>query len=145
MRVSKLSLLAVLSGMPTIVAAQEAPATPTPTTTTPAPAPTPGAPTQSAPSSASVPPTQAPSTAPTEAAAQEAGETDEGDIVVTGQRPRGSVVGDIPPEQQLSPADIRSYGVGSVSELLSELAPQPTSGRGGAPDVLLNGLCILGF
>ena len=147
MRVSKLGLLAVLSGMPTIFAAQEAPATPTPTTPTPAPtpAPTPNAPTQSAPSSASVASTQAPATAPTEAAAQEAGETDEGDIVVTGQRPRGSVIGDIPPEQQLSPADIRSYGVGSVSELLSELAPQTTSGRGGAPVVLLNGRRISGF
>ncbi|MFX5252973.1 hypothetical protein ABTD06_19685, partial [Acinetobacter baumannii] len=55
--------------------------------------------------------------------------------------------GDIPPEQQLGPADIRSYGVNSVAELLTELAPQTYSGRGGggAPVVLLNGKRISGF
>ncbi|MFC3578892.1 TonB-dependent receptor [Sphingomonas hylomeconis] len=67
------------------------------------------------------------------------------DIVVTGQRPRGSVPGDIPPEQTLNPADIRSYGVSSIGDLLTELAPQTTSGRGGAPVVLLNGRRISGF
>ncbi|MFS0773507.1 TonB-dependent receptor [Sphingomonas sp. 1P08PE] len=68
------------------------------------------------------------------------------DIVVTGSRtPPGSVVGDIPPDQTLSPADIRSYGVNSVQDLLTELAPQTTSGRGGAPVVLLNGKRISGF
>jgi hypothetical protein len=70
------------------------------------------------------------------------------EIVVTGSRTLpGSVVGDIPPEQQLGPADIRSYGVSSVAELLSELSPQTRSGRGpgGAPVVLLNGRRISGF
>ena len=74
--------------------------------------------------------------------------SDEPDVVVTGQRGLpGAVVGDIPPEQQLGPADIRSYGVGSVSDLLTELAPQIRSGRGsgGAPVVLLNGRRISGF
>ncbi|WP_277968520.1 TonB-dependent receptor [Sphingomonas echinoides] len=83
----------------------------------------------------------------------EAGEggTDAGedgpDIVVQGARPPGSVVGDIPPEQQLSPADIRSYGVGSVTELLAELSPQIRSdrGSGGAPVVLIDGKRISGF
>jgi hypothetical protein len=73
---------------------------------------------------------------------------EEEDIVVTGQRERGTVVGDIRPEVQLTPADIRSYGVNSVAELLEELAPQTRSGRGrgdGAPVTLLNGLRISGF
>jgi iron complex outermembrane recepter protein len=70
----------------------------------------------------------------------------EEDIVVTGQRERGAVIGDIRPEVQLSPADIRSYGVNSVAELLTELGPQTRSGRGeGAPVTLLNGLRVSGF
>jgi len=75
-------------------------------------------------------------------------EAPEPDIIVTGTRNLpGSVVGDIPPEVQLGPADIRSYGVNSVAELLTELAPQTGSGRGagGAPVVLLNGRRISGF
>lgn len=69
------------------------------------------------------------------------------ELVVTGARQPGSVPGDIPPEQQLSPADIRSYGVNSVSELLDELAPQTRSGRGsgGPPVVLVNGRRVSGF
>ncbi|KTT67002.1 TonB-dependent receptor, partial [Sphingomonas sanguinis] len=70
---------------------------------------------------------------------------DEGDVVVTARREPGKVPGDIPPEQQLSPADIRAYGVSSVSDLLTELAPQTTSGRGGSPVILLNGRRIAGF
>jgi hypothetical protein len=70
------------------------------------------------------------------------------EIVVTGQKPPGSVVGDIPPEQTLSPADVRAYGVDSISDLLDQLSPQTTSirGRGGeAPVVLLNGRRISSF
>ncbi|MEH3046082.1 TonB-dependent receptor [Sphingomonas adhaesiva] len=88
---------------------------------------------------------QAPAPAP---ASDEDEEEGGPDIVVTGSRSQpGAVIGDITPEQQLSPADIRSYGVGSVSELLNELAPQTASGRGagGAPVVLLNGRRISGF
>jgi hypothetical protein len=73
---------------------------------------------------------------------------DEGEIVVTGAPPRGSVVGDIPPEKVLTPADIRAYGVSTVAELLTELAPQTQSGRGrdsGGPVVLLSGRRISGF
>ncbi|WP_239987461.1 TonB-dependent receptor plug domain-containing protein [Sphingosinithalassobacter portus] len=67
------------------------------------------------------------------------------EIVVTAEM-RGSVVGDIQPEQVLTPADIRSYGVSSVGELLDALAPQTSSGRGsGRPVVLLNGRRISGF
>ncbi|MFI4936615.1 MAG: TonB-dependent receptor [Caulobacterales bacterium] len=60
----------------------------------------------------------------------------------------GAVVGDIKPELQLAPADIQSYGVSSVTELLTELAPQIRSdrGRGGEPPVvLLNGRRISSF
>ncbi|MET4898039.1 TonB-dependent receptor [Sphingomonadaceae bacterium jetA1] len=69
----------------------------------------------------------------------------QGDVVVTARREPGKVPGDIPPDQQLSPADIRSYGVSSVADLLTELAPQTTSGRGGSPVILLNGRRISGF
>ena len=73
------------------------------------------------------------------------------ELVIVGTRDRpqyGAVVGDIQPEVQLSPAQIQSYGVSSVSDLLSELSPQLTSnrGRGGeAPVVLLNGRRISGM
>ncbi len=74
-------------------------------------------------------------------------QADEPDIVVTGSRPPGSVAGDIKAEIQLSPADIRSYGVSSVAQLLAELAPQTRSGRGqgGMPLVLVNGRRVSGF
>lgn len=91
-----------------------------------------------------------PQTAPA-AEATEGNEDEEAagdDIVVTGSRAqRGAVVGDIAPEQQLSPADIRSYGVNSITELLNEISPQTRSGRGsgGGPVVLLNGRRISGF
>ena len=89
----------------------------------------------------------APAPAPAEQAEPDSSDEPE-EIVVTGSRTLpGSVVGDIPPEQQLGPADIRSYGVNSVAELLSDLSPQTRSGRGpgGAPIVLLNGRRISGF
>jgi len=76
-------------------------------------------------------------------------ETSVSELVITGNRPQpGAVVGDIKPELQLSPADIRSYGVSNMAELLDELAPQIRSdrGRGGeAPAVLLNGKRVSGF
>ncbi|WP_254447576.1 TonB-dependent receptor [Sphingomonas sp. ID1715] len=102
-------------------------------------------------------PPQAVAPAPAEATAnaQAAGQaaTDEyadgeEEIVVVGQRERGAVIGDIRPEVQLTPADIRSYGVNSVAELLSELAPQIATARGrdrNAQVVLLNGQRISGF
>jgi iron complex outermembrane recepter protein len=89
-----------------------------------------------------------PESDPAGAAAEGESEDEPADIVVTGSRgQRGAVVGDITPEEQLSQADIRSYGVSSVTELLNELSPQTRSGRGagGAPVVLLNGRRISGF
>jgi iron complex outermembrane receptor protein len=75
-------------------------------------------------------------------------ETPVSELVVTGKRLPGAVVGDIKPELQLGPADIRAYGVSTVTELLEELAPQTRSdrGRGGeAPVVLLNGHRVSSF
>jgi iron complex outermembrane recepter protein len=73
---------------------------------------------------------------------------DEEEIVVTGARPRGSVVGDIPPENTLDARDVRATGASNINELLEALAPQIGSarGRGGeAPVLLLNGQRISGF
>lgn len=95
----------------------------------PAPAPTPG--TQIQPE-----PAAAPATGGDEEMYEE--------VVVVGQRPFGSVNSDIRAEQQLSQADIRSYGVSSVAELLTELAPQ-TNAAAGQPVVLLNGKRISGL
>ena len=75
-------------------------------------------------------------------------ESDEEEIVITGQRARGSVLGDIPPEKTLSPADIRATGATSITELLDALAPEIGSARGrggGQPVLLLNGQRISSF
>lgn len=66
----------------------------------------------------------------------------EEEIVVTGQRPRGSAIGDIKPELTLNGGDIRALGVGSVSEVLAELLPQ-TNGR--PPLILLEGHRVSGL
>jgi hypothetical protein len=76
------------------------------------------------------------------------GPDEEPTIVVTATSQRGRVVGDIAPEVQLGPQDIRAIGAGSIEELLSELAPLTSSGRGrggDAPVVLINGKRVSGF
>ena len=65
-------------------------------------------------------------------------------IVVTGSRRAlpGAVPGNIEPEVQLDPREIRTYGASSLNELLDALSPQTQSGRGRGgerPVVLLNG------
>ena len=73
---------------------------------------------------------------------------DEEDIVVVGARPRGSVFGDIPPENTLTSRDVRATGATSITELLAALAPQIGSarGRGGEqPILLLNGQRVSSF
>ncbi len=67
-------------------------------------------------------------------------------VTVTPKKPYslqyGAVVGDIQPELQYNPAEIQSFGVSTVTDLLNELAPETRSdrGRGGeTPVVLLNG------
>lgn len=75
-------------------------------------------------------------------------ESDEEEIVIVGQKPRGSVVGDIPPENTLDARDIRSTGATSIAELLDSVAAQTGSARGrgaGRPILLLNGQRISGF
>lgn len=75
-------------------------------------------------------------------------QAEEEEIVVMGQRPRGSVAGDIPPENTLTSRDIRATGATSISELLDSVASQTGSARGrsgGRPIVLLNGQRISGF
>jgi len=85
----------------------------------------------------SAPATQGQPPAPAEEVTETAGE----EIVVTGQL-RGAVPGDIPPEIQLNPADIRAYGASNVAELIGQLSAQlgTGQGRGGeAPVILLSG------
>lgn len=94
--------------------------------------------------SAAAPAQQAGSRRASQTSAADDPYTDE--IVVTSSQQRGAVPGDIPPEIQLNQADIRAYAVSSISDLLTELAPQTGSGRGsGMPVVLLNGRRISSF
>ncbi|MCY7272059.1 MAG: TonB-dependent receptor plug domain-containing protein [Sphingomonas bacterium] len=75
-------------------------------------------------------------------------EPDEEAIVVVGQRARATVIGDIPPENQLNIRDIRATGATSITELLAAIAPQIGSARGrgaGQPVLLLNGQRISSF
>jgi hypothetical protein len=70
------------------------------------------------------------------------------EIVVVGSRARGTVVGDIPPENTLDARDVRATGATSITELLDAIAPQIGSarGRGGEqPVLLLNGQRISSF
>ncbi len=109
-----------------------------------------GAPALARQDSQPAPQPQPPAAAPGAAAAVDntATEDDEGTIVVTGQKPRGSVVGDIPPENVLTSRDIRATGATSISELLDAVSAQTGSARGrssGRPILLLNGQRISGF
>jgi iron complex outermembrane recepter protein len=135
--VRKSFLLALLAGTASSpLLAQEAPP---PETELPAPAPLP------------------PAAEPVEAAPAQPADPDDPDaeldeegeeIVITGQRQRGAVIGDIQPEVQFDRREIRALGAGSLSELLEAIAPQTSSGRGrdgGSPVVLLNGRRISGF
>jgi hypothetical protein len=69
-------------------------------------------------------------------------------IVVTGAKPRGSVVGDIPPENTLDARDVRATGATNINDLLDAIAPQIGSAQGrsgGRPVLLLNGQRISSF
>ncbi|HYI49118.1 MAG TPA: TonB-dependent receptor [Allosphingosinicella sp.] len=70
------------------------------------------------------------------------------EVIVTGQRLRGEVAGNVEPEVRLNEEQVRAYGASSIGELVDALAPQTRSGRGrgsGPPVVLLNGQRIGGF
>jgi outer membrane cobalamin receptor len=72
----------------------------------------------------------------------------EDEIVVTAERPRGSVPGDVVPETTLNAADVRSFGATSIFQIIGALAPQTGSASirgGGFPVVLVNGRRISGF
>ena len=84
----------------------------------------------------------------TSAQADEVEAEEEESITVVGQRARGTVIGDIPPENVLDARDIRSTGATSIEELLDSVAAQTGSARGrsgGRPILLLNGQRISGF
>ena len=49
---------------------------------------------------------------------------DEEEVVVTGKRPRGSVIGDIQPENVLRSRDVKATGATSFDELLVAIAPE---------------------
>ncbi|MGN6155988.1 MAG: TonB-dependent receptor [Sphingomicrobium sp.] len=89
---------------------------------------------------------QAQEQADADAAAQD--EEDSQTIYVTGTKLRGSVIGDIPPENVLSSGDVRATGATNINDLLDAIAPEigSTQGRGGErPVMLLNGQRISSF
>ncbi|MFL6764024.1 MAG: TonB-dependent receptor [Sphingomicrobium sp.] len=138
-RILLLSSVALLLPVAPLAAQQPSaqPAAPSPSVAQPA----------TSPSTASQPAAQ-PSPTTGAAAAQTDDLGDEEDIVITGQRARGSVVGDIPPENTLDARDVRATGATNITELLQAIAPQIGSaqGRGGEqPVLLLNGQRISGF
>ncbi|WP_298674687.1 TonB-dependent receptor [uncultured Sphingomonas sp.] len=93
-------------------------------------------------------PVHAQETKGTPPAAVQTDVTEQEDVVVTGQALPGAVIGNIPPENQLTPADIAAYGVNSVSDLLDQISDQTSSiqGRGSSgPVVLVNGKRISGI
>src|SRR3982750_4603544 len=69
-------------------------------------------------------------------------EGQEEEVVVTGQRPRGSVIGDIQPENVLRSRDVKATGATSFDEFLVAIAPEIGVARASGaarPLVLLNG------
>lgn len=103
-----------------------------------------------APTTAKAPPPTAPAARSPQAAPKPAATTEQDDteveaITITASgKPYGAVLGDIPPEETFTAADVRAFGVSSMEDLLTELTPQTTSGLGGDPVVLLNGRRISG-
>lgn len=71
-----------------------------------------------------------------------------GEVVVSSSRPRGSVVGNIPPERSFSQVDLRALGADNIGALLETLSAQTASNRGrggGSPVTLLNGKRVSDF
>ena len=89
----------------------------------------------------------APATAPVEETVGDGATA--GEIVVVATRIPGEIETEQPPVITLNEAEIAAYGAGSISDLLTALAPQTGSGRGrgggGGPVVLLNGQRVSGF
>ena len=94
------------------------------------------------------PPTVTPDPAGPGAAAPAGEPYDLGAVVATGQRARGSVNTDIPPDVTLSAEQIQAYGASNIEELLTYLEPITRSSRGradGQPVMLVNGRRTSGF
>lgn len=102
----------------------------------------PGATPQTAPASPQTVPAASGPARPSQTAPQTPPEEEAGEEIVVNGVLRGAVPGDVKPELQLSPADIRAYGASSVSDLLNALGPQLGSGSGRGdeqPVILLSG------
>jgi hypothetical protein len=111
-------------------------------------APTPVAPQQQPPQPAAQTAPDVEQEPPPAASAEDVeGAVDLGTVNVAGQRPRGSVNSDIPPDLTLSAEEIQAYGAGNIAELLTYLEPVTRSSRGsgGQPVMLVNGRRISGF
>lgn len=88
-------------------------------------------------------------------APQDGGEPDDlegegtSEIVVTGRSLRGQIDSPEAPIIELDSEDIAAYGASSIADLVEQLAPQTTSGRGrgdgGRPVFLVNGLRVSSF
>lgn len=89
-------------------------------------------------------PATAPKAAPKPVTPEDLDTEVEAVTITASGKPYGAVLGDIPPEETFTAADVRSFGVSSIDDLLTELTPQTTSGLGGDPVVLLNGRRISG-
>ncbi|MEO8723167.1 MAG: TonB-dependent receptor [Sphingobium sp.] len=88
----------------------------------------------------------APAPPPSDSASTADSDLEDDEIVVIAGRQRGAVVGNVAPDVSYSAGDVRALGVSSVSDLLSELAPQVSGGASnGRPVVLINGLRTTGY
>ena len=83
---------------------------------------------------------------PTATAEEAEDAVDLGVVTATGQRPRGSVDSDIPPDLSLNAEQLQAYGASTIEELLTYLEPATRSSRGSGPPItLVNGRRISGF
>lgn len=67
------------------------------------------------------------------------------DIVITGERLRGSVIGDAAPVAVLDAQALKALGATRIDDILKLLKPLTTSNRGADPVFLLNGRRISGY
>ncbi len=67
------------------------------------------------------------------------------EVVVTGERIRGSAIGTVPPVATLDADALHALGVSTVKEMLQRLKGLTASGGGGEPVPLLNGRRISGW
>ncbi len=89
-----------------------------------------------------------PAQQPKQSSADSSPSDDLEEVVVTGHVPPDAVIGNIPPENQLNPTDIASYGVSTISDLLNEISDLTQSDQGrdssSAPIILVNGKRVSG-